>query len=304
MSKTNKADMSLVLVTIGWGASFILSKSVLGELSVFNFLSLRFLLAFAIALVIFIKPLLKMTKNTLIYGVGLGVVLFLAFSIQTFGLAYTTVSKSAFITGLNVVMVPLILALIFRKSPEIRVVLGTLTAVVGLGLLTITGGSFSVNVGDWLTLASAVFFALHIVGVGLVSERVKDVQAVQMGILQIGTVGMLSLGFSLATEAPKLPVTLDTWLNVLVLALVCTAGAYIVQNVAQQYTTSTRTALIYAMEPIFAGICGVLILGEVLGVFAISGAVLILSGTLISELPIHYGQLIQRGIKHLSKAEA
>lgn len=304
MNKTNKADMSLVLVTIGWGASFILSKSVLGELSVFNFLSLRFLLAFAIALVIFIKPLLRMNKETLTYGIGLGVVLFLGFSIQTFGLSYTTVSKSAFITGLNVVMVPLILAMILRKAPEGRVLIGTLTAVAGLGLLTITGSRFNINIGDGLTLLSAVFFALHIVGVGLVSERVKEVQAVQMGILQIGTVGLLSLGFTFATETPKLPATPDTWLNILVLALVCTAGAYIVQNVAQQYTTSTRTALIYAMEPIFAGICGFIILGEVLGIFAIIGAVMIVSGTLISELPIAYGQLIQRSLKHLSKAEA
>lgn len=304
MSKTNKADMSLVLVTIGWGASFILAKSVLGELSVFNFLAIRFLLAFAIALVIFIKPIKRMTKETLVYGIGLGVILFLGFSIQTFGLSYTTVSKSAFITGLSVVLVPLILALIQKRVPQLRAVIGSLTAVVGLGLLTMSGSSLSINLGDLLSIVGAVFFALHIVGVELVSARAKHIQAVPMAILQIGTVGVLSLGFTFLSEVPKLPTTVDTWLNVFVLALVCTAGAYIVQNVAQQYTTATRTALIYATEPIFAGICGFILLGETLGLSAIFGAGLILSGTLISELPIDYSRLLGRDAKNLSKAEA
>lgn len=283
MSKKNKADMSLILVTVGWGASFILAKQALGTLEVFNFLALRFLLAFAISLVIFIKPMMRMNRETFQYGIGLGIVLFLGFSIQTLGLSYTSVSKSAFITGLSVVMVPLLLAIIGKKWPSLRVIVGSLTAVAGLGMLTMTGSTLTVNVGDGLTLVSAVFFALHIVGVGSVPRTVK---AIPMALLQIGTVGFLSLGMSLATETPTLTMGADIWFNVLVLALVCTAGAYIVQNVAQQYTTATRTALIYAMEPVFAAVCGFILLGEVLGFAGVSGAVLILAGTLISELPI------------------
>lgn len=304
MSRKNKADMSLVLVTVGWGASFILAKAALGELQVFNFLSLRFLIAFVIALVIFIKPMLSISKDTLTYGIGLGLVLFLGFSIQTFGLAYTTVSKSAFITGMTVVMVPLLMAMVQRKLPHGRIVIGSLTAVAGLGMLTMTGGQMNINLGDVLTLVGAFFFALHIVGVGMVSDRAKQIQAVPMAILQIGTVGVLSLGMSFAVEAPKLPATMDIWIGIIMLALVCTAGAYIVQNVAQQYTTATRTALIYAMEPIFAAVCGYIVLGEVLGTGALLGAVLILAGTLISELPIDLGHLIHIGLQRLSKAEA
>lgn len=290
MSRKNKADLSLVLVTMGWGASFILSKQVLGELEVFNFLALRFLLAFMIALVIFIKPMQSINLKTLQYGLGLGVVLFLGFSIQTFGLSLTSVSKSAFITGLSVVLVPILLAVIQQKWPNLKILIGSMTAVLGLGLLTMTGKSQSINLGDILTLISAFFFALHIVGVGTVTspraEKGMRVQAVPMAILQIGTVGILSLGLSLITETPKLPQTPSVWLNVVVLALVCTAGAFIVQNVAQQYTTATRTALIYAMESVFAAICGYALLGEILGTSALIGAGLILTGTLISEIPI------------------
>lgn len=283
MSKKNKADMSLILVTVGWGASFILAKQALGTLEVFNFLALRFLLAFAISLVIFIKPMMRMNRETFQYGIGLGIVLFLGFSIQTLGLSYTSVSKSAFITGLSVVMVPLLLAVIGKKLPQPRVVVGSLTAVAGLGMLTMTGSALTVNLGDILTLISAVFFALHIVGVGSVPRTIK---AIPMAILQIGTVGFLSLAMTLTTETPTLTMGADLWFNIFVLALVCTAGAYIVQNVAQQYTTATRTALIYAMEPVFAAVCGFILLGEVLGLAGIGGAGLILAGTLISELPI------------------
>lgn len=283
MSKKNKADMSLILVTVGWGASFILAKQALGTLEVFNFLALRFLLAFAISLVIFIKPMMRMNRETFQYGIGLGIVLFLGFSIQTLGLSYTSVSKSAFITGLSVVMVPLLLAVIGKKLPQPRVVVGSLTAVAGLGMLTMTGSALTVNLGDILTLVSAVFFALHIVGVGSVPRTIK---AIPMAILQIGTVGFLSLAMTLTTETPTLTMGADLWFNIFVLALVCTAGAYIVQNVAQQYTTATRTALIYAMEPVFAAVCGFILLGEVLGLVGIGGAGLILAGTLISELPI------------------
>lgn len=284
MTKRTRADIALMLVTMGWGASFILSKQVLDELSVFNFLGIRFLIAFLIALVIFIKPMRQTSRQTLTYGLALGVALFFAFSIQTFGLSYTTVSKSAFITGLNVVMVPLFLALIHKKKPQLRVLLGSLTAVVGLGFLTMTGSSLSINLGDGLTLLSAVFFALHIVGVGSVP---KGVQPIQMGILQIGVVGVLNMALSFATETPKWPQTSGIWVNIILLAVVCTAGAYIVQNVAQQYTTATRTALIYAMEPVFAAGFGFVLIGEVLGMTAAFGAVLILLGMLISEVPMN-----------------
>ncbi len=283
MSKKNKADLSLILVTAGWGASFILSKQALTELSVFNFLAYRFLVAFIICLVIFIKPMRKMSKETLQYGIGLGLVLFLAFSIQTMGLAYTSVSNSAFITGLSVVMVPLLLSVIEKKLPQAKIVVGSLMAVGGLGLLTLTGSSLQLNVGDLLSVIGAFFFALHIIGVG---RAPRAASAVPMAILQIGTVGVLSLMTSLIFENPTLQVGSITGMNLFVLALVCTAGAYIVQNVAQQYTTAARTALIYAMEPVFAAVCGFILLGETLSGVGIFGAALILLGTLVTELPM------------------
>lgn len=280
MNKQIKADLALLLVTVGWGASFILTKNALADLPTFNFLAIRFLLAFALGLAMFAGRLKTLNRKTLVSSGIVGTVLFLGYALQTIGLHHTTTSKSAFITGFSVVLVPLITALFLKKRPEAQAAAGSVMALVGLGLLTLDG-SFTINLGDLLTLIASIAFALHIISVG---HFTAGCDSLMLGVFQIGVVGFWSLLTSLFFESPVIPPAGTVWVNILLLSVFCTAGAFIVQSVAQQYTTATHTALIYSGEPVFAALFGYVMIGEVLSRQGLVGAALILGGMLAAEL--------------------
>lgn len=283
MSKQLKADIALLLITIGWGSSFLLSKNALSDLETFNFLGVRFMIAFLVSLILFRKRFFSMDKKTLTLGVGMGIILYIHYALQTVGLNITTVSKSAFITGTNVVMVPIFSALLIKRLPDKSAILGVVFAFTGMALLTLNGGDLGLNIGDILTFLCAVVFALYII---LVGKYTVEVDSVIFAVVQIGVVSLLSWMTSFAIETPHLPTSSSSWLNIIFLAIACTSIAFIVQSVAQQHTSPTHTALIYSGEPVFAAFFAFAIAGEVLGVRGLLGAGLILSGMLVAELDI------------------
>lgn len=294
MSKQIKADLALLAVTIGWGASFLLTKNALNDLATYNFLAIRFLLAFFISGAIFYKQMLAIDSKTLKLGLGLGLLLFVHYALQTVGLNITTVSKSAFITGINVVLVPVFSALLIKKMPARSSVLGVIFAILGLGLLTLNGGAFNVNFGDLLTLLCAIVFALYIIAVG---KYTTEVDSIPFAIIQLGVVGILSLVTTFAIETPVIPPAGSVWFNIIFLSVFCTSGAYIVQNIAQQYTSATHTALIYSGEPVFAAIFAFVLAGEVLSHRGILGACLILLGMLVAEIDLEkWFRLKEKGV--------
>lgn len=282
-----KADLALLIVTIAWGVSFLLTKNALVGLETFNFLAVRFGIATLISVVIFLKDMIRMSRKTLLLGIGVGSVMFAAYALQTVGITLTTISKSAFITGTSVLMVPLFMALFLKRIPDRSSLLGAFMAFVGLGLMTLTGGSAdvgaagSLNLGDLLTLIAAVGFALYILAVG---KYTTQVDSIPFAIVQLGTVAVFSGITSLLFESPIVPTGSETWFAILFLAIVCTSLAFIVQNVAQKYTTSTHTALIFSGEPVFAAMFAYVMIGEVLGRNGIIGGGLILAGMLVAEL--------------------
>lgn len=280
MSKQFKADLALLGVTIGWGSSFILTKNSLDSLATYNFLAVRFIIAFAISSLIFYKNIIRIDKNTLKYGFLIGFILFSGYAFQTVGLNYTTASKSAFITGFSVVLVPIISALFLKKVPEKTAITGAAMALVGLGFLTLNG-SLGLNIGDFYTFFSTFAFAMHIITVG---KYTVDVDSITLAIIQIGVVGFLSLIMSFAIETPIIPTGSTVWINLFILSLICTSGAFIVQNIAQKYTSPTHTALIYTGEPVFAAIFAYFVSNEVLSSRGILGAILILMGMLVAEV--------------------
>jgi len=284
-----KADLALLFVTLAWGASFLLTKNALDGLETFNFLAVRFGIATLISAVIFLKDLIRMSRKTLLLGIGVGSLMFMAYALQTVGITMTTISKSAFITGTSVLMVPLFMALFLKRMPDRSSLVGAFMAFIGLGLMTLTGGSSdagaagSLNLGDLLTLIAAVGFALYILSVG---KYTLLVDSIPFAIVQLGTVAVFSAITSLIFETPIVPTGGDTWFAILFLAIVCTSIAFIVQNVAQKYTTSTHTALIFSGEPVFAAIFAYVAIGEVLGLNGVVGGGLILLGMLVAELNI------------------
>ncbi len=281
MTKQVKADLALLIITIGWGSSFLLSKNALADLETFNFLGVRFMIAFFVSCSIFMKRMIKIDKKTLLLGLFMGVILYIHYALQTIGLNITTVSKSAFITGTNVVMVPIFSALLIKRLPQKSAVLGVVFAFVGMALLTLNSGELGLNFGDVLTFLCAIVFALYII---LVGKYTLKVDSISFAIIQIGVVGALSGITSFIIEKPHLPTTMGSWMNIGFLAIACTSLAFIVQSVAQQYTSPTHTALIYSGEPVFAAIFAFIVAGEVLGPKGLVGAGLILMGMLVAEI--------------------
>jgi len=281
MQRQIKADIALLLVTVGWGTSFILTKNSISEIPTYNFLAIRFFIAFIISSVVFMKKMVRIGKNELLCGVGLGTLLYGTYAFQTVGLNYTTASKSAFITGFNVVLVPVFSSLMLKIKLESKYYISVTMAFMGLALMTLNQSITDINIGDVYTLACAAISALYII---LVGKYTKNVESVSCAVVQIGVVGLLSLISSFITEKSVMPSDYNIWINIVILSVVCTSGAYIVQNVAQRFTSPTHTALIYTAEPVFASIFAYLYSEEMLSSRGIIGALLILVGMLTAEV--------------------
>lgn len=283
LQRTWRADLALVFITLIWGATFVVVKQALENSSTLLFLALRFSLAtLALALIFRPRPSkFPRSKPLLAGGVAAGVCLFGGYLLQTVGLRYTTPSKSAFITGLSVVLVPVLAALVQRRMPLPREALGVVVATGGMALLTLPGQTWHIAKGDLLTLGCAVAFAVHILVVGHYSPRL-GFQA--LTLVQIATTAGLSLASFWWAETPLIRWRPGVVAALLVTGLLATALAFGVQAWAQQYTTPTRTALIFALEPVSAWLTSFLLTGELLSRHGTLGAVLILAGILLVEL--------------------
>ena len=277
-----KAEAALVWNTVIWGSTFVLVKAALHDISPILFLALRFSLAtVALAALFTARRRLAWDWRTAAAGALAGVFLFAGYLTQTLGLRLTSAPKSAFITGLTSVMAPLVAALVYRSRPQVSEVVGILVATAGLGLLTLQSGGGPVNPGDLLTLLCAAGFATHIVVLGHFSERMGFEL---LSIAQVGSAAVLSLALFWWAEAPRVvwrPAVLGA---ILITGLLATALAFTLQAWAQRYTTSTRTGLVYMLEPVFAWITSYLLVGEGLTGRAAAGAVLILGGVLMVEM--------------------
>ncbi len=276
------AELALVLNTVVWGATFTLVKSALGGVSAILFLALRFSLASIALLVLFHKPLSRREawRNSR-PGVLVGVFLFLGYLFQTQGLRFTSAPKSAFLTGLTSVLVPLFVSSVYGIKPRISEVFGLLTALAGLGLMTLPDASGSINRGDVLTLFCAVAFAAHIVSLGHYS---RSMRFEALSVAQVGTAAVLSLALFGWAESPRVDWRPAVVWAILITGLLATAMAFTVQAWAQKYTTSTRTALIYMLEPVVAWMTSYVLAGEGLSRQGAAGAALILGGVLLVEL--------------------
>ena len=280
LTPSRKAELSLLLLTFIWGTTFPLVKTALDFSSPFLFVLLRFALAALAVGLVFRGRISFEAKGIVKAGAIIGVFLFLGFGFQTLGLKYTTASKSAFITGLFVVMIPLLSYLMLKEKVRIFSVIGVVLALTGLYLMTRPKGS-EFNIGDFFTFFCAISFSLQVIFVQIYTKRFDFLT---LTFIQIAVTALLSIPFALALETTKL--VYDPWLilAVLVCAILATALALFLQNRVQKDTTTVKAALIYAMEPVFAAVFSYLLLSELLGWLGILGGGLILSGMLCSEL--------------------
>ncbi|WP_422445001.1 DMT family transporter [Thermoanaerobacterium sp. DL9XJH110] len=280
MKKSLLADGALLFLTINWGLNFVIMKDALSDITPYMYLGVRFILSSLLLALVFFRQLLHIKKQDLAGGLLIGAFLFLGFVTQTVGLIYTTPAKSGFITGSNVVMVPFLAYFLNKNFPGWHQVLGASITFIGMGIVSINR-NFTVNYGDVLTLACAVFFALQIV---FTEYYVKRANPINIAVVQISLVGVLTTAIGLAAE--PLPKHLDgsLWAAIIYGVIFCTAGAFVIQNVAQKYTSSTHAAVIMSLESVFAGLFSWLLWKEPLTFKTVCGFALMLAGVLITEL--------------------
>ena len=276
-------DGLLALVTLIWGGTFLLVQDSIRLMGPFEFLALRFGIATLALLVIFPRRVRRLTRRDLAAGTLIGLFLFGGYALQTLALQQTLSSRVGFLTGLNVVFVPLLAVAVLRQRLHRGAVLGVVVATVGLGLLSLgTRLDFSFGIGEWLALGCAVCFAAQVVAI---ARFAPQADATNLALVQIAVTALLSaLAAPVVGEVIAWP-SLPVWGAATFLGLIATAFAFVVVNRVQQFTSSTHAALIYALEPVFAGIFG-LLAGETLSNPAWAGCGLIVLGMVLSELPL------------------
>jgi len=293
-SPFNLARAALVLMTLLWGATFVIVKESLNDVSSMLFLTLRFGLASAILILIMAVCKIKFDKRTIRPGLFLGVLLFLIFVTQTIGLKYTTATNSGFITGSSVVMVPFVQMLVQKKNPGRSAITGCVLVFIGILFLSSGGNSVSsflsqfgtnFNIGDGLTLLCAIFCAIHIVYIGILS---RDFNNWLLLLIQLIVVAFLSLLFLFLFSSINIEPVHINFSNYLIFGILYTAIFTTLITIGlqlryQKYVSATQAGIIYALEPLFAAIFAFFLLNEKIGMFGWIGCALIFLGLIISE---------------------
>jgi drug/metabolite transporter (DMT)-like permease len=272
------ASVALVGVTAVWGYTFLVVQDAIARMAVMDFLAWRFLLASVVMIALRPTCLRNVTRLELLRGIGLGIVLGLGYITQTYGLRYTSAANSGFITGMFVVLTPVMSWILLRRKTNRNTWLVVALATVGLALLSLNG--WSVGIGELLTLGCAVFFAIHIVGLGEWSSQYKPYA---FSLLQIGTVAIISL-IAAIHEGITVPPDPGVWVAVGITGVLATAVAFFVQTWAQSLISATRAAVVMTMEPVFAGLFAVVIGGTQLTLRTLGGAACILAAMLIINI--------------------
>ena len=282
MNRRRAAEAALIFNVIVWGATFVVVKAALLDVSPILFVALRFTVATGALLAVFRGSTLPWRSwKTAGAGALAGVFLFSGYGFQTMGLRLTTAPRSAFITGLTSVAVPLLAAAVYRVKPQVSEVMGVLIATVGLAVMTLPGVLGPMRLGDLLTVCCAVGYAAHIVILGHFSERMNYQL---LSVSQIAISAILAWTMFSWVETPRLTWRPAVVWAILITGLLATALAFTIMAWAQRYTSPARTALIFMLEPVVAWITSYLTVGEGLSGRAAAGAALILGGVAVVEL--------------------
>lgn len=281
------SELLLAGVIVARATGYLFSKIGMTGLGMFNLLALRFLLAFALLAALFFPRLRRIDRQSLRAGLIMGGLYFLVMTAELSGLRRTTSGNVSFLENTAIVLVPLLGAAVSRRAPGGRAVLCAVVTLAGVGFLTL-GGAVQLGAGEAFSLLAALLYASAI----LTTDRLThsgDVDTLSAGIVQVATIGTLSLVASVLAESPRLPQSGMEWLSVAALAVVCSGFGFTLQPVAQAGTTAERAGMFCALNPLVATLLGVVFLQERIGMQSLIGAALILAGIILSyvRLPEH-----------------
>lgn len=279
-------EVGLIITAIIWGSGFVASAISLDYFTPSQILLVRFLIGGVILGAVFYKKIFHIKKRTLIRGAIIGTFLYLAFALQTVGLQYTTPSKNAFITAVNVVIVPFIAFFIYKKKIDSYELFGAITALVGVGIISLKLSS-EINIGDLLTLACAFAFAFHIF---YISKFVKEEDPAHLAFLQLMTAAIIGAIVVLLKGDTQIVYQMESAgvLSLLYLGVFSTTVAYLLQTFAQKSVTETTTAIILSMESVWGMVFSALILKEVITLKMLIGATLIIAAIIVSDTKLSF----------------
>lgn len=277
-------EIGLMIVAVIWGSGFVASAVSLEHFTPYQILAIRFLVGVLLLSLVFFKKLKMIKKSTIIKGSIIGFFLYLAFALQTVGLQYTTPSKNAFLTAVNVVIVPFIAFFIYKRKMDKFELFGSLLAITGVGVISLKLTA-EVNLGDLLTLLCAVGFAFHIF---YTAQFVKDEDPILLTIIQMATAAILGLIVVLFKGETSFSMNVEGISNVLYLGVFSTTIAFLLQTFSQKYTTETNAAIILSTEALWGMVFSIILLSEVITIKMVMGAILILIAIIISETKLHF----------------
>ncbi len=290
-----KGETALLVTTLIWGGTFVIIKDALQDVSPMMFVAIRFTFAAVILLPFIFKIFKKTTKAALLSGLLLGLFYFLGFASQTAGLNYTTATKSAFITGTFVLFTPVFQLIFEKKIPGLNNVLGIILVLLGLIFLSSSQSSVgnlfkelgsSFNLGDFLTLLCAMFFAMYLVILDIVSKKHEYLPLVFIQISLTGILGILMVvvAYFWGFDEIKFVYSSRILFAFIYTSVFATIVASVLQTKYQKLLVPAKAGIILSFEPIFAAFFAYLILGETISYFGFLGCIFIFTGLLVSEL--------------------
>ena len=296
--KKGLAIGGLILVTVIWGGGFVASDMALESMKPFQIMMVRFLLASVLMGLVSLgqrnrKEEVVNRTGAIKAGILMGVALFIGFSLQIIALQYTTPSKNAFLTALNVVIVPFIAFVILKKKIGAKGIIGAILSVIGVALLSLNG-NLTLCLGDALTLICAIGFAFQIF---FTSEFVKKYPASVLNMVQMITAFILSAVSMVVFGETDFQVTTQGWLSVLYLGVISTTLCYLLQTACQKYVDETKAAIVLSMESVFGTIFSIIILHEIITPRMVIGCVIILAAVIISNLSDKKGEISNEEIQ-------
>lgn len=278
------SKLALLTASLIWGSSFFVMKNSVDVFPVFALLAIRFTIGCVLLCLIFFKRLKSIHVKTLGRGALLGFLLFAAYTLQTLGLVETTPGKNAFLTAIYCIVVPFLFWMVTKKRPDIYNCLAGVLCLGGIGLVSLTGG-FSIGMGDALTMAGGIIYAVHIVVVARVSQ---DEDPVLLTLLQFGAAAVCCWAVSLPTETFPGDIPAASWYGLLYLAVFATTGALLMQNVGQKYTHPAAASILLSLESVFGVAFSMIFYGEKLTLRLTAGFLLIFISVIVSETKLGF----------------
>ena len=283
-NKTLFADITLVFVTMAWGLSNVMMDICLEELGPMTLNAYRFVGAFVLIGAVMFSKIRTVNKATIKASMVLSVLIFIVYSLNTYGVIHTSVSNAGFLISLSVLFTPILSIFIKHEIPEKKIFMVAIACTIGIGMMTLDA-DFHMASGDILCLLCAMTCGVYLIMNEKFVKR-EDIDAFQVGVYELGFAGVLFAISAFILEEPVLPQSGKIWGCLLFLMLISTGFTFIAQSIAQQYTDASRVGVVYTLEPIWSGIGAFVILHEVLLPRAYVGEAILIISMIAMELDL------------------